>query len=166
MSRWFAHVGTPLARAESDALRALMANDALLAGAQVLPVATWQQATDIARAMDADALWWDHEEAERERLWNIAADCLGESGLLQRLSLVEQDHAAVRPAAAAAAARAGFTGAAAIRDAAGAVLLAAHQNALATLAGEGAGHAFPRKYAMFADGRWPLGYHLGRYAVF
>ena len=166
MTSWFANVGTPIAQAEFEALHALIANDALLAGAHILPVATWQEATAVARAMDADALWWDHEEEERERLWTIAADCLGEIELLRRLSIVDQDRAPVQHAVAAAAARANFAEAAAIRDAAGAVLLAAHQNALAGLAGEGAGHAFSRKYAMFAIGRWPLGYHLGRYAIF
>ena len=166
MRRWFANVGTPLAPAESNALRALMGSDPLLAGAHILPVATWQEATEVARALDADALWWDHEEAERERLWNIAADGLGETELLRRLSTMEIDHATVQQAVAAAAARADFTGVAAIRDAAGALLLAAHQSALAALAGEGTGHVFPRKYALFADGRWPLGYHHGRYLIF
>jgi len=166
MNRWFARVGTPLASTESEALHALIGSDPLLAGARILPVTSWQEASDIARAMDADALWWDHEEAERERLWGIAADRLGESELLRRLTTVETEHGTVPPAVAAAAARANFAADAAIRDASGAVLLAAHQNALATIAGADAGHVFLRKYALFADGRWPLGYHHGSYVIF
>lgn len=56
--------------------------------------------------------------------------------------------------------------AAAEHAAAGAALLAAHQQALAELAGEGGTHFFGFKYALFAGGRWPLGHHRGRYVVF
>ena len=51
-------------------------------------------------------------------------------------------------------------------DAAVALALAAHQRTLAQLAGEGGRHVFVRKLALFAAGRWPLGYHRGRYHVF
>ena len=44
--------------------------------------------------------------------------------------------------------------------------LAAHQSALALLAGEGPDHRFVRKYALFTRGRWPLGYHSARFAIF
>jgi hypothetical protein len=166
MIPWFACVGMPLAPSETDTLHALMQAEPLLAGAHILAVATWQEATSLAREMEADAVWWNHEEAERERLWHAASDRMGETELLRRLSSLATGDAGVQATVAAAAARADFTDAAAIRDAAGAVLLAAHQNALAAFAGEDDHHAFARKYALFAGGRWPLGYHQGRYVFF
>ncbi len=45
-------------------------------------------------------------------------------------------------------------------------LLAAHQSALARMAGEGPDHRFVRKFALFVGGRWPLGYDSARFAIF
>ena len=53
-----------------------------------------------------------------------------------------------------------------VRAASGAALMAAHQSALAQLAGEGAGHFFTRRFALFEGGRWPLGEYRGEYCVF
>ena len=72
----------------------------------------------------------------------------------------------MRAAALAAAGRAGIVDAALATEATGMALLAAHQSALALLAGEGRDHRFVRKYALFARGRWPLGYHSARFAIF
>jgi hypothetical protein len=45
-------------------------------------------------------------------------------------------------------------------------LLAAHQRALAEIAGAGTGHRFIRKHALFSEGRWPVGYHSARFVIF
>jgi hypothetical protein len=45
-------------------------------------------------------------------------------------------------------------------------LLAAHQHALAEIAGAETGHRFRRKYALFEGGRWPVGYHSARFVIF
>jgi hypothetical protein len=166
MSRWYARVGTALAPSEHEALHALMDVEPLLEDARIVVVTTWREAAGIAREMDADAVWWDHEEAQREKLWFAASERMGEAELLRRLDAVTTGNADVEATVAAAAARAGFTEPEAVRDAIGALLLAAHHNALAGFAGGDAGHPFARKYALFAGGRWPLGYHHGRYVLF
>ena len=48
----------------------------------------------------------------------------------------------------------------------GMAALAAHQHALATLAGVARTHPFHRKFRLFAEGRLPLGYHAGRYVIY
>ena len=167
MIPWFDRVGTPLAPPETDALHALLLSDPLLAGARLVAVTNWAEASGAARAMDVDAEWWDHEEAERERLWLLASHRVGEAELIRQLTAVTDGVAAgARTKVGAAAARAGIADPVAIGDATAAVLLAAHHNALAELAGEDWGHGFARKYALFAGGRWPLGYHHGRYLIF
>jgi len=71
-----------------------------------------------------------------------------------------------KTAAAIAAARDGSNDPGLVRAAAGAALMAAHQSALARLAGEGTGHFFVRRHALFEGGRWPLGTYRGQYLVF
>ena len=164
---WFSRVGAPFAPAEQAAIAALIEGHAGLVRAEVGAVADWHEAGAFLRAAERDDAWWEHEEEERTRLWDCAADRIAEDDLLARLAAVTRAlTAAVHDAAAAAAARAGGTDPALVRAAAGAALLAAQQHALAGLAGEAATHFFTGKYALFAGGRWPLGYHRGRYAVF
>ena len=130
-------------------------------------VATWPEASSIARAMDVDATWWDQEEAERERLWLRAAEAHGEAELLHRLAAVTEGIAdGVRAHSEAAAAGAHVVDPSVCIEAASAALLAAHQDALRELAGEDGNHGFAQKYALFAGGRWPLGYHFGHFLIF
>ena len=72
----------------------------------------------------------------------------------------------MRAAATAAVIATGQTDSAIAGEAAGMALLAAHQSALAEVAGEGPDHRFVRKYALFSSGRWPLGYHSARFVIF
>jgi len=164
---WFSCVGLPLAPSDRAEIEALIRDDALLARVEIGVVSQWHEAGEIIRAADRDSAWWDHEEEERERLWQCAAERYGEDELSTRLRAITDALAdAVHDAAAAAAARAGVVDPALIRAASGAALMAAHQQALCELAGEGGTHYFTRKFALFAGGRWPLGYHRGRYVVF
>jgi len=164
---WFSCVGRPFAPAEHAAIAAMVRAHAELAGAEIGGVRQWHEAGAFIRAAEWDDTWWEHEEEERARLWECAADRHAEDDLLARLATVTRAlTAAVHGAAAAAALRDGSADPALVRVAAGAALLAAHQHALVALAGEGATHFFAAKYALFAGGRWPLGYHRGRYVVF
>lgn len=164
---WFARVGAPLPPGEISALDALLQRQGLLLGAAVVPVGRWQEAAAIVRAAERDSSWWDREEGERERLWELAAAAHGENALLAALDAVRDDiGAAVSAAAGAAMGRAGVDDPELLREAVAATLLAAHQEALLRLAGEGDDHYFAIKYQLFAAGRWPLGLQGGRFAVF
>ena len=164
---WFSRVGLPFVAAEHAAIAAMLRGHAVLARAEIDSVGHWHEAGEFIRAVEQDGTWWDHEEEERARLWECAADRHVEDDLLARLTAVTGALAdAVQGAAVAAAARAGGADPTVVRAASGAALMAAHQHALAELAGEGAAHYFVLKYALFAAGRWPLGHHRGRYAMF
>jgi hypothetical protein len=169
MSRpvWFSRLGRPFAASEQAALAAMLAGHAALARAEVDHVEHWHEAGEFVRAAELEGTWWDLEEEERARLWECASDRFSESDLLARLAALTRSLTpSVQAAAAAAAKRAGVADRDLVRTAAGAALMAAHQRALAALAGAGGAHLFDSKYALFAGGRWPLGHHRGRFAVF
>ena len=75
-------------------------------------------------------------------------------------------NAEMRVAALAAIGGAGVVDAAVAAEATGMALLAAHQSALLGWQARMPDHHFVRKYALFAAGRWPLGYHSARFAIF
>ncbi len=165
MTRWFARVGLPLSQDErvvvADWTRSVAPAAALTA------VASWQEVAQIVRATDADSTWWDDEEAERERLWARASERWSESELLESLDAAARGmNVEIHGAASAAAAAAGMADERIVAEASGMALLAAHQRALAEMAGALADHRFVLKYALFAAGRWPLGYHFARLVVF
>ena len=164
---WFSCVGRPFTAGERAAIAAMIRDHALLSRAEIGGVAHWHEAGAFIRAAEWDDTWSEHEETERARLWECAAERCAEAELLVRLTTVTAALAtSVHDAATAAAAREGVADSELVRAAAGAALLAAHQRALADLAGEGGTHFFDAKYALFAGGRWPLGYCRGRYVVF
>ena len=72
----------------------------------------------------------------------------------------------IHAAASAAATAAGVADERIVAEASAMALLAAHHRALAELAGASADHRFVLKHALFAAGRWPLGYHFARLVVF
>ena len=165
MTAWFARVGLPLEQDEEAAavhLMRIVAPTAAIAG-----LASWQEAAAFLRGSERDSMAWDQEEEEREALWARATEQRTEDQVLCQLdSAIRGLDAEVRVAALAAVGRAGIVDAALAAEATGMALLAAHQNALALLAGEGLEHHFVRKYALFVRGRWPLGYHSARFAIF
>jgi hypothetical protein len=164
---WFSCVGQPPAASDQRIALALLRADPVLAGAELRFVAHWHDARDFVLAAEADSGWWNHEEEERERLWERAAERRLEDELLERLATAADEVAAVaRAAAAAAADRHGVADPMLVRCATDAASMAAHQHALAVLAGAGDTHLFVAKRALFAAGRWPLGLLRGTYAVF
>ena len=167
VAAWFTRVGLPLPPAEIDTLDAVLRRQGLLLGAAIEVVERWSTAAAFVRASERDCAWWDQEEAERERLWEIAAAAHGEHALLDALDAVRDGiAAAVHASAADAMSRAGVDDPDLLREAVAAALLAAHQDALTRLAGEGNDHFFAIKYRLFFEGRWPLGLQGGRFGVF
>jgi hypothetical protein len=164
---WFSRQGAALAPSEQHALAELLGAHPALTDAQIAVVTSWAEAAAIYRAEEWDAAWWDLEEEEREALWQVAAERLGEQAVFERVTAAGDALAPAIRAAARAAATQGGVGATEIAQAAaGAALLAVHQATLAELAGVGGAHFFRHKRALFAAGRWPLGLVRGRYYVF
>jgi len=167
MTAWFARVGLPLSLEEEAAIGELMRGVAPGAPVVVTALMSWPEAADFVRVAAHDSTWWDEEEEERELLWMRAAELQSESELLERANaLTFELDAEVHAAASAAATAAGVADTSIAVEATAMALLAAHQHALAGMAGEGPGHRFVRKYALFTGGRWPLGYHSARFVIF
>jgi len=167
MTAWFSRVGLPLSPAEEAAIGELTRIVAPPLPVAVTALSSWPEAAAFVRSVLHDATWWDQEEEEREALWERAAEHRSEADLLQHLETLNRDlEAEVHDAALAAAATAGVVDQAIAVEAAGMALLAAHQSALASMAGAGPEHRFVRKFALFASGRWPLGYHSARFVIF
>lgn len=164
---WFARVGLPLASADVDAIREMLGGPTTPAGPGIRGIAHWHEAGEIIRAADWDTASWDRDEDERQRLWQSAAERFGEDAILRQLTSATAALAdPLHGAAAVAAAREGVADPGLVRAAAGAALMAAHQSALARLAGEDERHFFARRFALFAGGRWPLGDYRGHYCIF
>ena len=164
---WFACVGLPLTSTDIAEIREMLADESGAVPTDIRGVAHWHEAGEIIRAVDWDIASWDREEDERQRLWHCATERLEETTVLRQLTALTDALAdAVHGAAAIAAARDRVADPGLIRAASGAALMAAHQNALAALAGEGATHYFVRRFALFEGGRWPLGEYRGQYLVF
>jgi len=154
---WFACLGLPLSASDRRDAAAYLESLGH-PGLEIRGVPGWREAERVARDPHWDAGWWAVEDAERTRLMAQARARLGETAVLERLSsATELAGEFVHGAAAVAAERDGIADAALVRAASGAASMALHTAALAQLAGEGAGHLFMRKYALFASGRWPLG---------
>ena len=166
MTRWFARVGLPLSQDERAVVADWTRSVAPAAPEALTAVASWQEAAEIVRATDADSTWWDDEEAERERLWAQASERWSESELLESLDAATRGLNGEIHGAASAAAAAGMADERIVAEASGMALLAVHQRALAEMAGASTDHRFVLKYALFAGGRWPLGYHFARLVVF
>jgi hypothetical protein len=167
MTAWFSRVGLPLSPEEDAAIGELTRIVAPPLPVAVTALVSWPEAAAFVRSVVHDATWWDQEEEEREALWERATEHRSEADLLQHLDAMNRElEAEVRDAALAAVAAAGVADAAIAVEAAGMALLAAHQSALAGMAGAGPEHRFVRKFALFASGRWPLGYHSARFVIF
>lgn len=164
---WFARGGLALSAAEAALIDRWRHAHPQLAGAGLAGVAHWWEAGEIARAMDHDGVWWNVEEEERERLWQVAADRLGEPDLVAELAVLHARLApGVEPAVREVMANASITDPGLAQEAVAAALLALHQDALARLAGAAPDHFFRLKLALFVAGRWPLGLHRGACRAF
>jgi hypothetical protein len=167
VTAWFARVGPPLVDAERAAIGDLLHVAVPHAPVAITTLATWQEAAVFVRAAALDTAWWDDEEEERERLWARAAEASTEAELFERITAATHKlDVELRVAAHAATAAAGVADTGIADEAVAMALLAAHQHALAEIAGAGTGHRFHRKYALFEGGRWPVGYHSARFVIF
>jgi hypothetical protein len=166
--QWFARVGTPLAAEDrADAVGVLAARGYRAPAADaVILVSAWR----VAAAWTDDgamAECWDDDEDEREALWIRAAAEIGEGALLAHLTGATSEAAPrVRAAVLAATGNVGAEDAEVVATACASALLALHQCVLAQAAGAPADHPFRRKFALFARGRWALGYRDGVYGVY
>lgn len=164
--RWFAAVGAPLAPSQRALVLTLLSAHALVAPT-IAQVTHWSEAAGILWAVDGEATWWNIEEEERERLWEVASLNHTEDALLEHLAAAEAQVApAIAAAATAALARSGLADPKLAAAAGAAATLAVHQRALARIAGAPESHLFALKYRLFAEGHLPLGYHAGRYLIF
>lgn len=164
--QWFARVGTTLSTADVANATAILVARGSPAPGQVVQVASWREAANWSN--DAQlAQCWDDDEDAREALWLQVAAEIGEAALLGQLTRVTtasaaEVHAAARTAAGVAAARDPDD----VATAAASALLSLHQATLAQLAQAASDHPFNRKFALFAHGRWALGYRDGTYGIF
>src|SRR6266700_6670555 len=139
--RWFARVGEPLASSELIDITALLDSASSMGRIEIAPAESWIDVARIVQAQQDDAIVWDLEEDERARLWMLATERFGEDELMAKLATIASAIAlSARNAATDMANRSGLSDLALLRAATAGVLLAAHQNAVASLAGETQAH--------------------------
>jgi hypothetical protein len=164
---WFGCLGTPLAAADLVNSRAYLDALGYPPELSTVSVENWREAERIVRAPDWDSGWWEREERERDRLRAAVERRLGSTQMLERLTAAtDQTADPIHAAAIVAMARTGSGADAMVRAASGAAMMAAHEFALAQLAGCGPDHLFMRKYSLFKSGRWPLGVLRGAFYLF
>jgi hypothetical protein len=163
VTAWFSRVGLPLVEEELATIGDVLGVAAPRAPVAISVLSSWQQAASFVRAVAHDSTWWDEEEEERELLWSRAADVRTEAGLLDLVTAMTRGLDVELRAAMTAV---GVSDGDIAGEATAMALLAAHQHALAVIAGAGSGHRFVRKYALFKGGRWPVGYHSARFVIF
>ena len=153
---WFAALGEPLTDGDRNDANAY----ALALGLgrlRVVQAHDWPEAERVLKAPDWSPIWWDREEALRQRLLAEAEARYPERALWTALTeLTTEAGEIVHGKAATAASRMGSAARASIHVAAGAAAQAAYQLALARLA-EDVASPFESKFRLFAAGRWPLG---------
>ena len=164
VAAWFSRVGRVLDVDENARIVGLLGTlPDVRAGASsvAVEVVNGLPLSRLLLAEEHDNLWWDAEESERERLWETAAERATEAVVAERIRAGDHERAAIRSAAA------HFVDGIAIdpchiSTAIEGAMLSLHQNALAELADTPDDHWFRIKHALFAAGRWPLGFRSGR----
>ena len=167
VERWFERVGTDLASAQREAIATMLSSHALAGRVGIVVVAHWHEAVAALHADDRDSGWWDFEEEERERLWEVASMAHTEDQLLVAVeqAIAAREHA-IDLAVKAVVARHAIADPEWGRAARAAALMAVHQQTLARLASAPPTQLFALKYQLFADGRWPLGVQSGRFLIY
>lgn len=164
---WFAACGEWLTAEDLDHDASAYLVGLGLGPCERAPVASWTDAAAITQLPDWSRAWWDAEEGERTRLFDLARAVHGERPLLEALTAATQTASdVVIGAAGLAAGRARVADDALHRVAAGAATQACYQAALAIAADAGEAHGFAAKFRLFAAGRWPLGIVGHRFFVF
>ncbi len=161
---WFAGVGTALTADDRADAGAILDARGQPFGTGATVVVSWLAAAAWTEH-PAMAGCWDDDEEEREVLWGRVAAQLGEAALLAQLTAATMQAAPYVRAAALAAAKPASADQESVATAAASALLALHQHRLAQLADVAPDHPFMRKYALFARGRWALGYRDGTYGI-
>jgi hypothetical protein len=153
---WFAACGQPLGPGERDIafayLTGLGFDPSPLEG-----VASWREAARLIQDPDWSRDLWAAESAAEKSLYRAGLALYGESRLLELLSEITEAAAPIHDNALRALSRAQIADATLAKVAAGAAAQACHQQTLAILGEAPPGHAFARKFQLFALGRWPLG---------
>lgn len=156
VAAWFAALGESLTdgdRSDADAYARALGLGTLTLG----QAHDWPEAERVLKAPDWSPVWWDREEALRQRLLAEAEARYPERALWTALTELTTDAGEiVHGKAATAASRMGDAAKASIHVAAGAAAQATYQLALARLARDTAS-PFESKFRLFAAGRWPLG---------
>ncbi len=161
---WFAGVGTTLTANDRADAGAILDARGQRAGKGAVVVVSWLAAADWTEH-PAMAECWDDDEEEREVLWGRVAAQIGEAALLAHLTAATTQAAPHVRAAALAAATPTSKDHESVATAAASALLALHHHRLAQLADVAPDHPFMHKYALFARGRWALGYRDGTYGI-
>ena len=166
-ARWFARVGLPLDDSERLDVAALCGVAESVLDAASAVVASWPEASRILEAEERDSRNWDADEAERERLWDLAADRFTESDLLERADAARRQFSATIEAfAKGAAKRLGIVDPRFVVEAVAAAQVAVSRDELARLACVEVSHPFHQALGLFVRGRWPLGPVNGRTMIF
>jgi hypothetical protein len=155
---WFAATGdalTPADRADASAAGS---------GLPVEAVADWSAAKALLGGSSWDHARWRADDAERRRLFDLAASAYGRTALLKALSDLLAAAGTAEGAAAVAVARAGLADPGLIKVASGALAEALDRAAVAQLAAAG-DHRFVACLRLYRAGRWPLGVFGGRFAL-
>jgi hypothetical protein len=162
---WFAACGQPLGPSERDAALATLAGLGF-DRCPVEAVAGWREAARLIQDPGWSRDLWAAESAAEKSLYRAGLALYGESRLLELLSEITEAAAPIHDNALRALGRAQIVDATLAKVAAGAAAQACHRQALAILAEAPPGHAFARKFQLFARGRWPLGLVADRAYVF
>lgn len=153
---WFSTLGEPIwpeaERLSEDYLSALGFPDA-----RVSLVPDWDEASQLAEAVDLNSEAWEAEEQLRAGLTAEALDIIDEQDLHLAMShITHQASELVTSAAGIALQTAGMDDEELVRAAAGHAIQACHNAALTLAAGGDPDHPFALKFRLFEMGRWPI----------
>ena len=154
---WYNKIGTPLSAATRAMARAYL--DTLgFPDVEIALVEGWEEAASAAESLDWNPAGWEAEEQLTAALTNQALSLMSEDALAVALAHVRaQVSADLHDTIADNAAMWDMTDETLIHAAAGAVLQASHQAALALSAEADPAHPLALKFQLFEAGRWPIG---------
>ena len=177
LSAWFKRIGEPVDDVDAATIASLL-RALEVPPSTAIEVIGGLELGRLLHAEEHDNRWWDADEGERQRLWDLATDRSIESVLVDALHSATAPHVHAMHDAASRIARSnvaseptigldaiGAVGAkgAMVDRAVDAAMMSLHQRALAELSGAPDDHYFRIKFALFAAGRWPLGVRSGKF---
>ncbi|NWH08196.1 MAG: hypothetical protein HXY22_06050 [Alphaproteobacteria bacterium] len=155
---WFAHLGETIPRDTRDIAETYLAGLGF-PDVALVPVRNWREAALAAETRDYDAPGFEAEEQLRAGLTATAVELYGEDTVEIALAHVAAETGRIiREHARNAALTWGQRPVKIVTVAAGSASQSCHQAALLILAGlADEDHPFARKFALFEQGRWPIG---------